>query len=253
MQPSVLLWSIAALWAVPVAVLSCNEALCASVVSKCMLTQSCKCELKNCTCCRDCSSCLADLYTECCSCVELCPKNEHNDSDTYLSQKSHVEDLLEPLEQLFEALTMEPDPQLRWVSYTYPAEEGISIFHDIRNSMVTSQEDWNKVDGLTVINCTVAFMSQCMSWHKCKNSCRSMGANSYRWFHNGCCECVGKNCLNYGINESRCVKCPDDREISELQDYDDFLGETGAAKAGISKDGPEGNSADVDSDTLLGN
>lgn len=53
------------------------------------------------------------------------------------------------------------------------------------------------------VNCTVAYMSQCMSWNKCKNACMSMGASSYRWFHDGCCECVGFTCLNYGINESR--------------------------------------------------
>lgn len=53
------------------------------------------------------------------------------------------------------------------------------------------------------VNCTVAYMSQCMSWNKCKNACMSMGASSYRWFHDGCCECVGFTCVNYGINESR--------------------------------------------------
>ena len=31
----------------------CNEAVCASIVSKCMLLQSCKCELHpDCTCCK---------------------------------------------------------------------------------------------------------------------------------------------------------------------------------------------------------
>lgn len=48
---------------------SCNEAVCASVVSKCMITQSCKCDLKNCSCCKECFSCLSYLYSECCSCV----------------------------------------------------------------------------------------------------------------------------------------------------------------------------------------
>lgn len=48
---------------------SCNEQVCASMVSKCMLTQSCKCDLKNCSCCKDCFNCLSYLYTECCSCV----------------------------------------------------------------------------------------------------------------------------------------------------------------------------------------
>jgi hypothetical protein len=51
---------------------SCNEALCAPVVSKCMLTQSCKCEMtikNDCTCCKECFTCLGDKYTDCCSCV----------------------------------------------------------------------------------------------------------------------------------------------------------------------------------------
>ena len=48
---------------------SCNEAVCASIVSKCTLTQSCKCELRNCSCCKECFDCLSYLYSECCSCV----------------------------------------------------------------------------------------------------------------------------------------------------------------------------------------
>lgn len=48
---------------------ACNEAICASVVSKCMLTQSCKCDLVTCACCKECFSCLSYLYDECCSCV----------------------------------------------------------------------------------------------------------------------------------------------------------------------------------------
>ena len=51
--------------------LACNEAVCASIVSKCMLTGSCKCDmtnLANCTCCKECSECLDNLYEECCYC-----------------------------------------------------------------------------------------------------------------------------------------------------------------------------------------
>ena len=36
-------------------------------------------------------------------------------------------------------------------------------------------------DGLVTVNCTVAYMGQCMSWNKCKASCTSMGSSSYRW------------------------------------------------------------------------
>jgi len=73
------------------------------------------------------------------------------------------------------------------------------------------------------VNCTVAFMAQCISWNKCRASCQSMGATSYRWFHDGCCECVGKTCLNYGINESRCTLCSEDKG-DDLKDpqYDDY-------------------------------
>lgn len=51
---------------------ACNEAVCASSVSKCLLLKSCECDMtnrSNCTCCTDCHRCLARLYTDCCSCV----------------------------------------------------------------------------------------------------------------------------------------------------------------------------------------
>jgi hypothetical protein len=49
---------------------SCNESICGSIVSKCLLTQSCKCDLKsNVTCSKDCFYCLDFLYHECCACV----------------------------------------------------------------------------------------------------------------------------------------------------------------------------------------
>ena len=55
-----------------------------------------------------------------------------------------------------------------------------------------------------------------------------MGATSYRWFHDGCCECIGDTCINYGINESRCTLCSqgDKEEEDDLKDtqttYDDY-------------------------------
>ena len=67
-----MLCTLACLLALSVGVWACNEAVCASLVSKCMLLQSCECNLmdtQNCTCCKACHLCLARLYTECCSCV----------------------------------------------------------------------------------------------------------------------------------------------------------------------------------------
>lgn len=196
----------------------CNEAVCASIVSKCMLTQSCKCDNKNATCSRDCFHCLDYLYSECCVCVDMCPKP--NLTDTELGQKSHVEEFSEPVPELFSALTDERDPLSRWTSFTFPVY--FSLITTVSNEQVTLSpviiEDEELPMERKLLNCTVAFLSQCMSFAKCKESCRSMGSSSCRWFHDGCCECIGSTCLNYGINEGRCLECP-----KESDDDDDFI------------------------------
>uniref|UniRef100_A0A1B6CSQ7 Protein twisted gastrulation n=1 Tax=Clastoptera arizonana TaxID=38151 RepID=A0A1B6CSQ7_9HEMI len=198
---------------------SCNEAVCASIVSKCMITQSCKCDLKNCSCCKECFSCLSYLYSECCSCVDMCPKPNY--TSNALSRKSHVEELKdEALPSLFHELTAEPDPQERWLTFTFPVDFEISVFHPLQEKEFkyrtqTVEQEVAPLKNVLTLNCSVAYMSQCMSWNKCKTSCISMGAVSYRWFHDGCCECIGDKCRDYGINESRCLQCPLKREVSD--------------------------------------
>lgn len=203
----------------------CNEAICASIVSKCMLTQSCNCDLKNCTCCKDCFNCLDYLYSECCSCVEMCPKP--NNTRNELSRESHVEDLGDPIPELFDVLTEETDNLLRWLTFTFPIDIDITFkpkYHkDIKYKLVVTLQETGAPQDVITVNCTVAYMSQCMSWNKCKASCRSMGASSYRWFHDGCCECIGHTCINYGINESRCMECPDVDEEVETNVLSDGL------------------------------
>lgn len=121
---------------------SCNQMLCASVVSKCMLTQSCKCDLKNCTCCRDCYQCLSWLWQECCSCVgelhsssvwhffwrnsilDLCPKP--SDTKNPLSKQSHYEEL-EGIPGLFNALLEDPDDD-KWSVFTFPVDYDTSLY-----------------------------------------------------------------------------------------------------------------------------
>jgi hypothetical protein len=164
------------------------------------------------------------LYTECCTCVEICPKA--NETDNVLSAKSHVEEFPEGSPDLFNVLTEEKDRLLRWTSYTFPVQvsfitSGGSVPKEIKfdaGTRITTKGDGVDQEEDVQVNCTVAYMSQCMSWNKCKSSCRSMGASAYRWFHDGCCECVGANCVNYGINESKCLQCPfaDTGEDSEM-------------------------------------
>ncbi|KAJ3660482.1 hypothetical protein Zmor_004930 [Zophobas morio] len=78
---------------------------------------------------------------------------------------------------------------------------------------------------IITVNCTVVFMKGCRTWHKCRSNCESMGSNSYRWFHDGCCECIGQHCINYGINESKCRECSMNQD--EEEDDDDDEGDYG--------------------------
>lgn len=67
----------------------------------------------------------------------MCPKT--NETESYLSMKSHVEDLAEPFPDLFSVLTEEKDRLLRWTSYTYPVELSIiSVGKDVQ--IVTSND-----------------------------------------------------------------------------------------------------------------
>ena len=67
---------------------------------------------------------------------------------------------------------------------------------------------FTSVNSTGLEECVVAYMDDCTSLGKCENTCRSMGAARQRWFHNGCCECVGSSCLSYGKNEPQCKECP---------------------------------------------
>ena len=101
---------------------------------------------------------------------------------------------------MFQALTDQDDAQGRWSVVTFPIDLDMTSFMPAsKTPAMSSSLEESKV----TVNCSVAYMAQCMSWNKCKASCRSMGATSYRWFHDGCCECVGSQCINNGINESR--------------------------------------------------
>ncbi|XP_002025813.2 protein twisted gastrulation [Drosophila persimilis] len=223
---------------------SCNEVVCASIVSKCMLTQSCKCELKNCSCCKECLKCLGKkYYEECCSCVELCPKP--NDTRNSLSRKSHVEDF-DGVPELFNVLITNPDDSdtfgYNWNVFTFQVDfdkylKGPKLEKDGHYYLRTNDKNLDEAiqerDNIVTVNCTVIYLDQCVSWNKCRKSCQSTGASSTRWFHDGCCECVGSTCINYGVNESRCRNCPESKDLGddfdenieeEMQDFGDNMG-----------------------------
>ena len=192
---------------------SCNETVCGSIVSKCQLLKHCNCPIDstNATCTHECFKCLGFLYVECCSCVDVCPKMNVT-HDLVLSSQSHVGDLPEPTPLLFDTIAEEEDDLKRWTVEKFP----------VRMSFVTTGQEEHQLSVVkklpsadtldhredVTVNCTVLFMADCMSYNKCKMSCTSMGASAYRWFHDGCCQCVGPLCINYGSSESKCSRCP---------------------------------------------
>ncbi|XP_066870736.1 twisted gastrulation protein homolog 1 isoform X4 [Kogia breviceps] len=84
---------------VPVS-LSCNKALCASDVSKCLIQELCQCRPGegNCSCCKECMLCLGTLWDECCDCVETVNQPHHQNVSVpsnnvhapYSSDKEHM-------------------------------------------------------------------------------------------------------------------------------------------------------------------
>lgn len=205
---------------------ACNEAICASIVSKCTLLKSCDCEMtsEDCPCCKTCFMCLDYLQTDCCSCVGLCPTS--NNTATSIPQKSKIMEYPAHtvVPSLWNALTDGDDGMESWSKETYPVDFISSELTEVQktwqlkikkvNALSQEQENQSVVpnNSIVTLNCTVTYLNQCMAENKCEKSCQSMGAAQYRWFQNGCCECVGYNCKNYGINQSKCLECGDDEE-----------------------------------------
>lgn len=102
----------------------------------------------------------------------------------------------------------------RWDTMTYQID--VKGTKKVANPQDTISED------IVTVNCTVAYLSSEMGDSKCEKSCETMGASSYRWFNDGCCECVGHSCVNYGINQSQCSFALSNGEESALDDQLDY-------------------------------
>lgn len=172
----------------------------------------------------------------------MCPKD--GGPETSLSSQSHVDSLSEPVPHLFETLTEENDTLSRWTVYTRPVQVSFITEPGSDPKEITFGPGTKvsfKGDGLdqeedVQINCTVAYMSDCMPYNKCKSSCTSMGATAYRWFHDGCCECVGTNCINYGIDKSMCLQCPIKASGEDGMVIDSPVSKTPNSKSEVSED-----------------
>ncbi len=175
---------------------------------------------KPCDCCNRCQRCLDYLYAECCSCVGLCPHPSATELAaipesvvfTFSEEKGEV------VPSLWESLTETSDS--RWDPITYPVDipptkvkGSAAVTAKLKLMPSSSSSSPDEVDAmmlgkdspaqLVTVNCTVVFQTEQMGKHKCRSNCVSMGATSGRYFRDGCCECVGHNCQNYGVDQSR--------------------------------------------------
>lgn len=189
----------------------CDRNLCDLIVTRCTLTDRCNCNIKqDARCVRDCINCLEEKFGKCCACVGLCPDKLGD------SHSSHVGEISNTDQQLFETLTEADDIHGRWsvvssttgLQVSHPELGQIELAHRRHNdnnlSVISYDPDLEK------LKCTVAFINKHLSMTKCRLFCTSMGASVYRWFHNGCCECVGRNCVRYGIDKPECLILEDD-------------------------------------------
>ncbi|XP_068892703.1 twisted gastrulation protein homolog 1-A-like [Tenebrio molitor] len=197
----------------------CNENVCLSIVSKCLLLKSCVCKTKNYKCHKECFECLGTYFDICCSCLEFCPKSKIDESK--LSRQSHVEKFPETIPGLFNVLTEYPDDLNRWTAITFANYVNLKNHDKIELDSEETELSTNFA-GPRIFNCTVIYINSCVTLPKCKRSCYTMGAYSYRWFYNGCCECVGEYCIPFGLEIKRCQECLDEEEEAKEEEVKDL-------------------------------
>ena len=148
----------------------------------------------------------------------MCPALEEEELHT-----SHVGDIVveSRYEELYETLTETDDIHGRWsvvtdltgLKMSHPEFGQIEIAHRRREGQQrdgqqnsTAATVLSHDENLTRQKCILAFINKHLHMNQCRRYCTSMGASYFRWFHeSGCCECVGKYCLNYGVDEPRCI------------------------------------------------
>lgn len=174
-----LILGMSAFWTLPLLVcqdddesIECDRFLCGSVVSKCLLTQSCQCKLSDCHCCKKCILCLGRLFTDCCGCLGMCPKQNR----TQLSTRSQIGDF-EGVPGLFESL-VEDKSHHDWTVVQIPMRE--SLESQLPNS-INQEEIMEKLPISYQSNCTLVYLKTCIGLKKCTKYCESLvSASCYR-------------------------------------------------------------------------
>lgn len=175
---------------------NCTSKVCVSRVSFCIIMKDCGCGAQPrefCGCCEDCYRCLgSNLWRKCCDCVGLCGFVSLNSTGNGLGIPSKFGELSgQSLPTLFEALSQNTTHQMPVMFMTRPRKGGLKKHVSSRHKR----------------QCKVAFFDACITREDCITYCSNMGAIRYRWFRNGCCQCIDQRCLDYGELQPLCKNC----------------------------------------------
>lgn len=142
----------------------CDQLLCAPVVSKCLLTQSCNCKISDCHCCKDCILCLGRLFHDCCGCLEMCPQGRPK-----LAAKSQIGDF-EGVPALFKSVVKDKHYR-EWTVIEMRMRESLELSmansidqDDIKQSIPKSHNQ----------TCSLLYIKSCMPFKKCTEYCESI-------------------------------------------------------------------------------
>lgn len=181
---------------------SCNIRHCWPKIARCNLFRTCFCVYEDrqnpsdCPCCKKCERCLGHMWNYCCDCLKICPPlNTTVSSDMVMSTAG---DLEESIPSLFEALSYGTNLPFEFANHKpTPAEKKSAGANG--TSPVGAPP--------TPVTCKVGFFHDCTTLDTCQDACHDLGSSRYRWFHNGCCECVGDRCTDHGKTKSLCKNC----------------------------------------------
>jgi hypothetical protein len=219
----------------------CDGDFCDDVVTKCMSNGRCSCDFEQVACRKLCIDCLEEKFGKCCGCVDnLCPvvKDEgHSSHVGDLPESSYDElfDVLTETDDIHGRWTVANGSSYRLVEHPEWGQLRVGLDEGNKRLIMNSVSHENQLglnyggpdegylaeakaeeavanddeeDGTSMkrqpIKCVVAFINKQLGMSQCKRYCRSMGASSFRWFHEGCCECVGKSCIHYGLSRPQC-------------------------------------------------
>lgn len=179
----------------------CKGKVCVARVSFCIIMKDCqRCRPRapgqKCDCCEDCFRCLGNLWRKCCDCIGLCSYfSPPNATGKPQEIPSSYGDLDTSLPTLFEAMSHGSGFPI--VFKTRPRQSATPL----------SPTAGKKGSSNNKNVCKVAFRDGCVAKENCIKVCSDLGSHRYRWFRNGCCQCIGYLCSDYGEKRPLCKKC----------------------------------------------